>query len=99
MKKTEIIGIIKDSLVDYFESIDESIELNEEIILFGRNSVLDSLGLVTVIIDIEGKLEDKFGACIVLADEKAMSQKYSPFRTLESLADYIVMLIEESNNE
>ena len=99
MKKTEIIGIIKDSLVDYFESIDESIELNEEIILFGRNSVLDSLGLVTVIIDIEGKLEGKFGTCIVLADEKAMSQKYSPFRTVELLADYIVMLIEESNNE
>ena len=99
MKKTEIIGIIKDSLVDYFESIDESIELNEEIILFGRNSVLDSLGLVTLIIDIEGKLEDEFGVCIVLTNEKAMSQEYSPFRTVESLADFIVMLIEESNDE
>jgi hypothetical protein len=43
MKKTEIIGIIKDSLVDYFESIDESIELNEEIILFGKAKGIEKI--------------------------------------------------------
>lgn len=63
--------------------------------LFGRGGLLDSLGLVRLIVAIEGALEEELGVSVVLADERAMSQKNSPFRTIESLTNYIVLLLEE----
>ncbi|MZP29440.1 acyl carrier protein [Heliobacterium undosum] len=68
-------------------------ELNEETRLFGKEGLLDSVGLVTLIVDVEQKVEDETGHSIVLADERAMSQKQSPFRTAGALADYILTLL------
>ena len=97
MKNSEINKIIKNSLEDYFESIDESIKLyNEEIILFGENAVLDSMGLVNVIVDIESKFWDE-NIEISLTSEKAMSRRNSPFRTIETLAEFIKEQIEVNN--
>ena len=61
--------------------------------LFGDGSNLDSLGLVTLLIDIEDSLADH-GCHVSLMDEKAMSRKRSPFRSVESLAQYIADLVE-----
>ena len=63
--------------------------------LYGLNGVLDSLTLVTLITDLEEKIFDEFGKDVTLADEKAMSQRHSPFRSVESLTNYIVKLLEE----
>jgi acyl carrier protein len=68
---------------------------NGSVNLIGRQAVLDSLGLVTLIVDLEQRLEEEYGVSLVLADEHAMSQRSSPFRTLKSLTDYICLLIEE----
>jgi hypothetical protein len=38
---------------------------------------------------------DDLGKAIVLADERAMSQKRSPFATAGTLADYIELLLSE----
>lgn len=57
--------------------------------LYGHDGGLDSLGLVSFIIALEQALQDELGLSITLADEKAMSQKNSPFRTVETLTDYI----------
>jgi len=99
MNKKTIKKIIFEVVKDYFDTqgINDRINLNTP--LFGRKSNLDSVGLVTVIVGIEENVEDEFGINIILADERAMSQQRSPFRTIGSLADYIVMLIEESTNE
>lgn len=56
--------------------------------LFGEGSPLDSLGLVSLLIDIEQALEDQ-GVQLVLSDERAMSQARSPFRSVPALVDYI----------
>jgi acyl carrier protein len=72
------------------DSIDESTNL------IGRQSVLDSLGLVNLLVDLEQKIEEKYECLITLADERAMSQKSSPFRTVQSLTDYVCMLINEA---
>ena len=63
--------------------------------LYGQSSSLDSLGLVNLIVVIEQNIEDEFDAIITLADERAMSQKSSPFRTIDSLVDYIELLLNE----
>lgn len=57
--------------------------------LIGTNSALDSLGLVSFLVNLEEKIETKTGKTVSLTSEDAMSQKNSPFRNLETLAQYI----------
>ena len=64
-------------------------------ILFGKGGQLDSLALVSLIIEVEEKIADEFGVSIVLADERALSQKNSPFLTLQTLNQYVSLLIDE----
>jgi D-alanine--poly(phosphoribitol) ligase subunit 2 len=75
------------------------VELGVNAPLYGKSGVLDSVGLVTFIVAVEQAIEDEFDAMITLADEKAMSQKNSPFRTIGTLADYIVSLLNEDNED
>lgn len=98
--KTQIEKIIFDVIEEMNTNLENKIPLDEgnNTPLFGKTSVLDSLGLVSVIVSVEEKVEDEFGVHIVLADERAISQKHSPFRTIGSLGDYIAILIEESTN-
>ena len=56
--------------------------------LFGAGSPLDSLGLVSLLIDIEEALQDR-GQNVTLSDAKAMSQARSPFRSVDALVTYI----------
>lgn len=67
--------------------------------LFGGNSNLDSLGLINLIVAVEQNIEDEFDVTITLADERAMSQETSPFRTVGTLTDYIEMLLGEKLND
>jgi hypothetical protein len=60
--------------------------------IFGAGSPLDSLGLVALLLDIEEALQAA-GYPIVLSDERAVSQKRSPFRTVDSLVRYIGTLL------
>ena len=64
--------------------------------LYGTNGALDSLALVSIITDLEDVIADEFDINIILADEKAMSQKTSPFRDVETLTNYIYSLINEN---
>ena len=74
--------------------------LDSDIKLFGQEGILDSMGLVSLITELEEKIEEEFDVSLTLADESAMSQKKSPFLTISSLAKYILNLIErEETNE
>ena len=57
--------------------------------LFGPDSALDSIGLVSFIIEAESTLSQALGKAITLADERALSQSHSPFRTLGTLVQYV----------
>ncbi len=69
--------------------------IDESTRLFGAESLLDSLGLVTLIVDIEQGIEDQFGISITIANERAMSRTKSPFRNIQTLIEYIELLIKE----
>jgi acyl carrier protein len=58
--------------------------------LFGKGSDLDSLGLVNFIVSVEENINNRFDVSISIVDEKAMSQKNSPFKSVDSLAEYIL---------
>jgi acyl carrier protein len=67
--------------------------------LLGSESVLDSMHLVNLIVTIEREVEDTFGVALTLADERALSMKASPFRSIQSLADYIGILIRDARSD
>ena len=62
--------------------------LSAETVLFGPSGLLDSMGLVSVVVELEQKLSDHAGREVSLMDDRALSQARSPFRTVGSLADY-----------
>jgi len=62
--------------------------------IFGRGSPLDSMGLVTLLLDLEEALRSD-GLAVTLTDDRAMSQTRSPFRSVPSLVDYITDLVKE----
>jgi acyl carrier protein len=66
--------------------------------LLGSQSVFDSMHLVSLIVAIEWEVEDIFGVALTLADERALSMTASPFRSIQSLADYIGILITDTRN-
>ena len=66
--------------------------------LLDSQSVLDSMHLVSLILTIEREVEDAFGVALTLADERALSMKESPFRSIQSLADYIGIFIIDARN-
>lgn len=70
-------------------------EITEETIIVGPAAVLDSIGVVSLIVDIEQKLEMEHGVSVTLASEKAMSQRSSPFRTAGVLAEHVCATIAE----
>lgn len=88
MDKTQIKEIIIEAFTDLLETENINLEVNESTPLMGKNSIIDSLGLVTLLVDVEGRLSEEDIEISILS-EKAMSQKNSPFISVDSLADYI----------
>ncbi len=98
MSDTEkIIQVIFDAIDELnAQRPDETpLEKSAGTVLFGKSGSLDSLGLVNLIVAVEQGVEETFGASVTLADEKAMSQKNSPFRNVSSLAEYVDVLLSE----
>ncbi|MCL6441833.1 MAG: acyl carrier protein [Thermoleophilum sp.] len=86
-------------LRDILEQSDRPIHatLDEQTLLFGKGALLDSLSLVTLVVDLEQRLEEQFGLTLTLADDRAMSQRHSPFRSVGTLVDYLEQLISEES--
>ena len=100
MTPSEAVGVVLQSLDTVLE--DQGIELpdtpNEDTALLGRGSVLDSLALVNLLLDIEQTVNEQLGSSITLANEQALSMRQSPFRTVRTLADYVTSLASEHDN-
>jgi len=75
---------------------DEQIQIDLDTRLFGTDAVLDSLSLVSVIVDVESAVSEASGRDISLTDDRAMSQTVSPFSDVSTLTDYIVLLLAEA---
>ena len=97
IKREELLNTILNLLVLHFEEMGEEVDLTEgeQTKLFGGDGVLDSLGLVSFIVTVEEALEDEYGISLILADEKAMSRRTSPFSRISYLVDYIIELIKQ----
>jgi len=88
--KNEIVKIIYQSIEEVNELSGVDVPLKMKSKLFGAESYYDSLDLVSLIIAVEEKLNIKYNTNITIADEKAISQKNSPFISVETLTEYLV---------
>ena len=98
MNQQDVLVAVLEAVAEFNEQLDteHKLELTSETRLLGRSSKLDSFGLVNLIIVVEEKLYEKFDKSVTLADERAMSQEHSPFRSVQSLADYAYTLLSEN---
>ena len=94
-QKEKIEEIIIECLRELNEilNVEELTNPDRETRLYGAKSGLDSLSLVSLIADVEERIIDEFAVTVLLADERAMSQRTSPFRKLGTLTDYVDALI------
>ncbi|HEY5376710.1 MAG TPA: hypothetical protein VIK01_23675 [Polyangiaceae bacterium] len=69
--------------------------LTEDTVLVGKDAVLDSLGVVSLIVEVEQRVESDHNASVTLANDKAMSARNSPFRTVGVLTDHVVAMVAE----
>jgi hypothetical protein len=99
INKSAVQDIILQALQNINEerSADSQLLINLEMKLFGMDAELDSLSLVSVIVDVESAISEVHGQYISLTDDRAMSQKISPFDDVGTLTDYILGLLAETS--
>ena len=96
MNKTEIENLIISLLKEFIEENDLEIigELNTKTRLIGSSGFLDSMDLVSFIVELEEGIVDKFSVDIELANDSVMSRRTSPFVNASTLSDYIIKLVD-----
>lgn len=96
--KLKVIQAIYNAIDEVNSTLTEEQQLgkSEDEVLYGQTGKLDSLGFVNLIVTIEEEITDAFDVVCTLADEKAFSQKNSPFRTVATLANYIESNLSEN---
>lgn len=97
--KDKITAIVLDCVktVGEMEEKKELLQATESLRLFGGSGLLDSIGIVMLITEIEEQFEQQLKLSITLADDRAMSQKTSPFRSVKTLVNYLVKLVAEQS--
>jgi len=88
MDKAKINEIVINTLKNYCEENDILAEINKDTPLIGSARIMDSMGLVNNIVDIETAFLDE-DVEISLTSEAAMSGRISPFRSVGALCNFI----------
>ena len=90
------LEIIYEAIDEINETLDTPLEKSEDLILFGEDAQLDSIGLVGLIVTVERIVNEKYDRIISLVSEKAFSRSSSPFKTPATLAEYVNELLKEA---
>jgi acyl carrier protein len=88
--REKIVDVLLDVAREMNASLESPIAVAKglEAPLYGQEGSLDSLGLVSFVAAVEQALDERLNLRVTLADERAVSQRHSPFRTIGTLADY-----------
>jgi len=98
MTNVEIEKLVNNLLSDYCKNNDIDVEIAKETPLIGSNRILDSIGLVNLLVDIETTLLDD-DIEVSLTTENAMSARISPYRSVGSLCRFIAQQLEIKTDE
>ncbi|MEO5989767.1 MAG: acyl carrier protein [Candidatus Eisenbacteria bacterium] len=83
------------AISSFNDSEGTEVPIAEGTVLLGVGGAVDSLGLVRLILEVEREVEHMTSRGVSLTDERAMSQRNSPFRSVGALIEYIVTVVNE----
>ena len=92
---------LREVILEAIKNINEELKISElenvgdETPLF---ELLDSLGTLDLILELESSLEDTTGTYVAVASEESMDAKNTPFRTIVTLESYLQKRIEDESN-
>jgi acyl carrier protein len=72
-----------------------SVEKSLDAPLYGAGGKLESLDFVTLIMEVEEKINAEFDTDITIADENLLSKQKSPFSTLRTLIEYLEEVLKQ----
>lgn len=98
IERKQAYDIVLESLQEVFvqSGLTAPAAVTEDTVLVGADAVLDSLGVVQLIVEVEQRVESNHGVSVTLANDKAMSAKNSPFRTVGVLANHVIATAQEA---
>ncbi len=79
--------------VNAAQSPDQQLSKRPDAILFGEGGSLDSLGLLTFVLQVEQRVQGAGHAAFTLTDEEAMAATPVAFRSVRSLTEFIAQRI------
>ena len=92
---SEIRELVIEALQEFFRQHNESESILNDMVIFGKNGRLDSLDFVSLVVNIEEKIYNRYKKSITIVNERAFSKKHNPFATIDSMASYIYELLSE----
>lgn len=67
--------------------------INYDTLLLSEGSAIDSITIVSIIVDLESEMSDAFQKEISLSDDHAMTRKISPYENVKNLIEYVLELL------
>jgi len=83
---------MRDLLIDAIDEINEELEIKELEKIQDDTPIfelLDSMAVLDLVLEIEDRLQQKYSRYIQIADDKTMDAIHTPFKTFETLFNYI----------
>ena len=100
-KKSDDMTEIRELITKAIDELNEQLEPDNRVTVspdtrfIGSKASLDSISFVTFISILEELLEENYAKSFQLVDEKAFSEKNSPFYSVETLEKYIATLVDD----
>ena len=85
-------ALVLAAIDDLFETqpeLQRPAQVDDDLPLIGSGAAFDSIAFVALVADIEQRISEQHDLFLTLVDEKAMSMRQSPFRTLGTPLDHI----------
>ena len=100
VQRTEVVAFLQRAVRGILERDGQTVvaDITENTRLFGREGVLSSLMLVELMLEVEDFCAEN-RLCFTWANDAAMSERRSAYRTVASLTDLIVSLPPETASE
>ena len=97
-EREKILNSIYGALDEVNEQLpdDQQLEKSPDTVLLGESGKIESIDLVNILVATEENVEEAFGVPVSITDERAVSEKNSPFTTIGTLCDFISNLLREN---
>ncbi|MEC7640846.1 MAG: hypothetical protein VYC17_01700 [Nitrospinota bacterium] len=77
---------------------DRQLHKSPDTVLFDRSAKLGSMDLLNLAVTAGEHVEEAFDVPVSLTDEKAISTENSPFRTIQTLVEFIATQLNENTD-